>query len=363
MSHYLPYYLAFSHCLGIGPVRFAQLINHFGDIEKAYRAQEKELREVLGPQTTSGFISFRRGFDPKTVLTSLAQKNIIVITREDAHYPAQLTAISDPPICLYVKGSVDALSRGLEHYFAIVGTRRATSYGLQIAKRFAHDLATCGFTIVSGLALGIDSAAHWGTIEAKHETIAVLGCGVDIIYPPTNKILYEKIIATGGAIISEFPPGHRVARGLFVARNRIISGLSRGVLVVEGSADSGALITARNAGEQGRDVFAPPSPITSTLSHAPNILLKQGAKMVTSVSDIIDEYNVTYVTNDRLNPADAFTGIEKNIIEKIIAEPQNADELKIVLQQPIDTILNHLTLLEINGIIYKNNEGKYMYNR
>jgi len=244
-------------------------------------------------------------------------------------------------------------------FLAIVGTRKPTSYGLQVAEKFAAELTQYGFIIVSGMALGIDAAAHWAAINNNGKTIAVLGCGVDVIYPPANRKLYETIIKSGGAVISEFPPGHTVLKGLFVARNRLISGLSLGVLVVEGAKDSGSLITARYAAEQGKDVFAPPSPITSPLSEAPNMLLKQGAKLVTSVSDILEEYNVKIKTKDKEVLFDQLQGLEKSIMEILINEPKTADDLSLLLKQPISQILNSLSLLEIQGIIKKNNEGRF----
>lgn len=359
MSSQLEYHLTFSYCLGIGPMRFKQLINHFKTVEKAYRARDEEIRQILDFKTASTFIQFRRHFKPDSILSQLSKKNIQVITLKDKSYPKHLASISDPPICLYVKGSIDVLTHSMEKYFAIVGTRRATSYGLHVAKNFAQKLVSYGFAIVSGMALGIDSAAHWGAIEGGGKTIAVLGCGVDVVYPPSNRKLYDLIIEKNGAVISEFPPGHTVLPGLFVARNRIISGLSRGVLVVEGAEDSGALTTARHAGEQGRDVFAPPSPITSNLSKAPNLLLKQGARLATDVSDILDEYNIGTTTQKKQDILQSVDGLARQILQLLLEEAASADDLKIALKKPLEEILNALTLLEINGIVAKNEEGKF----
>lgn len=359
MSASLPYYLAFSYCLGIGPMRFRELLDHFKTVEKAYQAGDEEIRQILDVKTAPAFIKFRQTFKPDSILSQLYKKSIQVITLEDKEYPEQLANISDPPICLYLIGDKKVLTYSREGYFAIVGTRRATSYGLQVAKSFGLELALSGLVIVSGMALGIDSASHWGAIEAKGKTIAVLGCGVDVVYPPSNRKLYETIIQKDGAIISEFPPGHTVLPGLFVARNRIISGLSRGVLVVEGAEDSGALITARNAAEQGRDVFAPPAPITSNLSKAPNLLIKQGAKFVTSVSDILEEYDIAVTTKQTQAVIEKFDGISREIIQLLLNEPASADDIKQVLKKPLDEVLNAITLLEISGTIAKNHEGKY----
>jgi len=370
-------YLGFSHFLGIGPIKFKQLITYFGNPEKAYRAKAEDLIKVLGVKIGEKFIHFRQNFKADSIVDELFKKSIQVLTLENHDYPEQLRQISDPPICLYVIGNRKILSKPArldkinndrtwqvnKHHnlLAIVGTRKPTSYGLQIAEKFAGELTQYGFTIVSGLALGIDAAAHWGSVNNGGKTIAVLGCGVDIIYPPSNRKLYQTIIETGGAVISEFPPGHTVLPGLFVARNRLISGLSMGVFVVEGAKDSGSLITARYAAEQGRDVFAPPSPITSPLSEAPNLLLKQGAKMVTSVDDILEEYQVKMKTKDKESILEKVQGLEKNIMEILINEPKTTDDLAIALKQPIAQILNSLSLLEIQGVVKKNNEGKFYY--
>ena len=379
MSNQTKYYVAFSHFLGIGPMKFKQLVSYFGNAEKAYQTKPEELIKILGPKLGEKFLHFRQNFKADSIVEELFKKSIQVLTLEDSDYPEQLSQISDPPICLYVIGNMKILSNknnmtgktaavletspsgtaAVKNIFAIVGTRKPTSYGLQITEQFAGELAQYGFTIVSGMALGIDSVSHWAAINNNGKTIAVLGCGVDIVYPPSNKALYQKIVETGGAVISEFPPGRTVLKGLFVARNRLISGLSCGVLVVEGAKDSGSLITARYAAEQGRDVFAPPSPITSPLSEAPNMLLKQGAKLVTTVSDILEEYQVKIKTKDKEVLFDQLQGLEKQIMEILINEPKTADELAISLKQSINQILNSLSLLEIAGIIKKDSQGKF----
>lgn len=359
MTKHFKYYLAFSYFLGIGPIRFKQLISHFGDPKKAYEADQKELEKILGEKLTERFLKFRQNFSADSILEEMFKKNIQVLTQEDNDYPEQLRQIPDPPICLYLLGNKKILNQ--KNLLAIVGSRKPTSYGLQIAESFAFELTQYGLIIVSGMALGIDSAAHWAAIKAKGKTIAVLGCGVDIIYPPSNKNLYQKIIENQGAIVSEFPPAHKVLKGLFIARNRIISGLCQGVMVVEGTKDSGALITASYAASQGREVFAPPSPINSPLSEAPNLLLKQGAKVVTSIFDILEEFNIKtkIKEKDKKSILEKFSGLEKEILKELLNEAKTADELAITLNQPIDKILNSLSLLEIERIIGKNQEGKF----
>lgn len=355
----LPYYLGFSYCLGIGPVRFKQLLSHFGSEKNAYNAKETEIAQVVGPKIAHDFATFRMQFKSDSIISLLSKKSIQAIGLDHKDYPKQLAHISDPPICLYVKGDVSTLSN-YEKLFGIVGTRKPSSYGLQVTELFTKELVAYGFSIVSGLALGIDSKAHDTCIRNDGITIAVLGCGVDIVYPPGNKRLYDQIIENGGAIISEFPPEHTVAPGLFIARNRIIAGLSRGVLVVEGAKNSGALTTARYAAQEGRDVFAPPVPLTSSLSFAPHLLLKEGASLALSPTDIIEEYGIHSTKKTSEGVVEKITDpISKQIITKLLEEPCSADDLRVHLKQPIVEILNRLSHLELESIVGKNQEGKY----
>ncbi len=210
-----------------------------------------------------------------------------VLTITDTQYPRLLKEISDPPAVLYVRGRGTKIN--LEKTIAVVGTRQVTPYGREMTRRLVTDLVKKGFTIVSGMAIGVDTVAHQTAIAAGGKTIAVLGCGIDIIAPPSNARLYWEIVHGHGAVVSEIAPGIRPDKERFVTRNRIISGLSLGVVVMEGSEHSGTLITAKYAAEQGREVFAVPGPITSRYSRAANILLKNGAKLVESASDIVEE--------------------------------------------------------------------------
>ena len=352
-------YLGFSYFLGIGPQRLSLLLRNFSDIKKAYLADKNELKKVLGEKLTEKFIQFRSNFDPKKELDNLKKKEITVLSLEDKKYPASLKKISDPPICLYFKGNISNFDFKKDLFLGIVGTRKPTSYGEILAKKFASQLASMGIVIVSGMALGIDSLAHWATLNSEGKTIAVLGCGVDVVYPPSNAKLYQEILKKGGLIISEFPPGRTVLKGLFIARNRIISGLSSGVLVVEGAKDSGALITAKYAAEQGKEVFAPPSPLTSPMSEAPNLLLKQGAKLVTNVYDILDEFNLRVLPKKKEDLSKDLSNEERLVFEAISSFPKTIDELIFELKQPVDKILNILSVLEIKGIVEKNKELRY----
>lgn len=269
-------WVGFSVCPGIGPVRFRLLLTHFGSAKAAWEAPLSDT-----------FVRFRNSFDRDAYLLRLNKLHVSVLTLNNPKYPRLLKEISDAPFLLYVKGRGSKIN--LEKTIAVVGTRRATQYGEDVTKKIVRGLVARGFTIVSGMACGVDAVAHKTAIEAGGKTIAVLGCGIDIMAPSSNASLYWAIVHGGGAVVSEMPLGLRPAKGLFVARNRIISGLSLGVVVTEGADNSGALITARNAGEQGRDVFAVPGPITSTYSRGPARLLKNGAKLVESADDIIEE--------------------------------------------------------------------------
>lgn len=353
------YYVGFSHFLGIGPTRFTALMNHFGSVKKSYEGDRAKIKEIIGSNWGEKFIEFRKKFDPVKKLEELKRKHISVIPLSSKFYPKKIKEISDPPICLYVKGKIESFPFDTNVCLAIVGTRRPTSYGQQMAKKFSEELTEAGCIIVSGLAIGIDAVAHLACINSGGRTIAVLGCGVDIIYPAINSSLYYKIIEKDGLIISEFPPGQTVVKGLFIARNRIISALSLGVLVIEGARDSGAMITARYAAEQGKEVFALPGPLTSKMSEAPHNLLKQGAKLVTSTDDIFEEFNLRRVQK-KSEDIESKLELEEKIIYTLLKdEPKSSDELTQETTFPIEKILNLLSILEIKGVVEKNSEGKY----
>lgn len=362
----LIYYLGFSYCLGIGPMTFQALKVHPKGVRGAYEASAKELAPMIGQRLTEKFLEFRRRFDPVKELERLNKNEIRVLAVDDENYPQSLKNISDSPICIYVKGDVNLFKarhqkffNGKQIFFAIVGTRKPTSYGQQVARKFAYELSEAGFVIVSGMAMGIDTVAHQAAIDAGGKTIAVLGCGVNIIYPANNRGLYEKIIKTGGAVISEFPPDQTVLKGLFISRNRIISGLSRGVLIAEGGEYSGALITAKCAGIQGKDVFAVPSSINSNMSRAPNLLIKQGAKLVTSIEDIMEEFDMKITPRKKEDIRKNLNEIGKLIFDILSKNPQTVDDLAVDLSKAVPEVLNAISIMEIDGIVEKNQEHKY----
>ncbi len=359
MSENLPYYVGFSHFLGIGPVRFSNLLKYFGSIKKAYEADRSAMHEAIGIKMGDKFIEFRGKFDLEKQIEAIRKKNIYILTREDPLFPKQLKDIPDPPICLYVRGDIHSVNFEKEIFFGIVGTRKPTTYGIQVANIFASELAAAGCIIVSGLALGVDAISHRAAIGLGKKTIAFLGCGVDIVYPYANASIYRDIVNGHGLVISEFPPGMTVLKGLFVARNRLISGISRGIMVVEGLKDSGSLITAKYAAEQGREVFAPPAPLTSPNSEAPNMLLKEGAKLVTSTKDVLDELNLKAVPKSHKEISESLSMPEHEIYTLCLAEAKLPDDMVSVSSLPIHEVLSTISTLEIKGVIEKNREGKY----
>ena len=278
---------------GMGPVTCKKLVVHFGSPEKVLSAGRSDLAGVTPLRQESLAALFGEGRQQledlvKKEIDRAEEKDISIIPYDDPLYPALLKNIHDPPMVLYVKGNPEFLNcKGL----GIVGSRSATHYGKSVAEQLANSLSRQGFSIVSGLALGIDTAAHQGTLAVKGKTIAVLGCGLDIVYPPSNHNLF-KHIAFAGVMVSEYPLGTKPDSFRFPARNRIISGLSLGVVVVEAANRSGSLITASHALDQGREVFAVPGRIDSVKSAGTHTLLQQGAKLVHSINDIIEEFPV-----------------------------------------------------------------------
>lgn len=354
-----PYYFAFSQMLGIGPTLFLRLENEFKSIEDAYNADISKLEKLLGKSVAQKWHLFKSSFNPIAQLSTLSNKNIQFISKISPLYPKALRQITDPPIGIYLRGNPEIFTI-YDHFFAIVGTRIPSSYGVQITTDFATGLCQYGFVIVSGMATGVDSVAHKAVVEAGKPTVAVLGCGIDTSFSDSKQKLYNDIIGTGGAVISEFPPAMHVQKGLFVARNRIISGICRGTLVIEGAAQSGTLITARYAALQGRDVFAPPVPLTSTLSQAPLLLLKQGAHLVTSVEDIVSEYAIpTENSTEKSVDFSNFGACEQKVIQALLEEQLTPDRLSERIRTPLVTVLGALTTLEIAGIISKQSDESY----
>lgn len=346
-----PYCLAVSTVDGIGPARFRILRSHFGSAKGIWQAKREELAETgLPKDALRNLLKTKETLDPYEYRARIHARGIQVVTDSEESYPPLLAKIPDPPIVLYVRGDVRILS---SRCIGVVGTRKMTAYGREVTQRLTADLVACGFTIVSGLAFGVDGQAHATCLENNGRTIAVLGCGVDCIYPKAHESLAQNILAASGSILSEAPLSRWVARGSFPARNRIISGLSQGVLVTEAAHDSGALITARLSLEQGREVFAVPGPITSPLSKGPADLIKMGAKLVYCVEDILEEFGLeAKAQKPRTIPSTAgLTKEEKIIMHCIENEAKEVDMLIRESELPIATVTALLTGMELKGLI------------
>ena len=286
-SHEATYWLALSLTPGLGPARIKKLVDHFGTAEGVFRATLTEL-EAMGMQAVSAqSLATGKALElAQQECMKAAEAGARIIALSDPEYPSRLKEIYDPPVILFVKGRVEVLS---EPGIAMVGTRHPTPYGTGMAERLSTDLAARGLVIISGLARGIDTASHRGAIAGKGKTVAVLGTGIDVMYPKENTRLTEQIVALGGALITEFPVGTSPVPQNFPIRNRIISGMSAGVLVVEAAEYSGTRITSRLALEQNRDVYAVPGNVTNKGSWGPNTLIKQGAKLVATWEDVWEE--------------------------------------------------------------------------
>lgn len=280
-------YIILNAIPGLGSVRIRRLIECIGSAAKVLKQSLSELIKVDGinKRIAASICSWQKHFNLKKEYSLIKQYNVKILSISDPCYPKLLKEIYDPPVVLYVKGDIIPED---EKALAIVGARKASHYGINTARRLAKELGHCNLTIVSGLARGVDTAAHQGVISVKGRTIAVFGCGIDRIYPPENKDLARHIVENG-AIITEFPFGTKPCRENFPMRNRIISGLSLGVIVIEAGKHSGSLITARLATEQGREVFSVPGRIDTATSQGTNILIKNGAKPVLELEDILEE--------------------------------------------------------------------------
>jgi DNA processing protein len=341
------YWVGFSCVSGIGPVRLRALLDHFGDISQAWHASPATLQALgFDRRTIENFAVAQNRLDLEAALSRVLEQGVSVLTWDSPDYPDLLKAIPNPPPVLYARGKLLARDSWA---LGVVGTRRASVYGREATRALVSGLAASGVTIVSGLAYGIDTHAHRAALDAGGRTIAVLGSGVDIIYPAQNRELAERIIESG-ALVSEYPLGTRPEGGNFPPRNRIISGLSLGVLVVEGTTRSGAMITADYAAEQGREVFAVPGNILNRASSGPNQLIQQGAKLVTTIGDILEELNLTMAAEH----AEAREVIPDNeaeamLLKHLSTEPIHVDELGRAAGLPMSEVASTLTLMELKG--------------
>lgn len=361
MSADLPFYLAFARVKGIGAVRVRKLKSHFGSLKQAWTASEFDLAAAgLDAKSVAALAHTRRSVTPEAEVDRLAGVGATALTLDDAGYPPLLREVADPPPVLFVKGS---LTQADAWAIGVVGTRRATVYGREVTDLLASDLARNGITIVSGLARGIDAAAHAAAIKAGGRTIAVLGCGVDVVYPPENRKLAEQVVERG-ALISDYPIGTPPDALNFPPRNRIISGLSLGVVVVEADERSGALITTEFAAEQGRDVFAVPGNIFNRTSRGTNKLIQQGAKVVLDAQSVLEELNLSMVA-DRVEVQAVVpeNDTEKSILARLSHEPTQVDELVRTLDLPTAMVASALALMELKGMVRQASGTSYVLAR
>lgn len=336
---------------GVGPATIRTLKSHFGTLESAWYAEETALASSGITSLAMQAISWKRpSIHPDREMETLIKSGITLITEKDPYYPPLLSEISQPPVLLYCRGEIKIMSA--RPILAVVGTRRPTHYGLEVTEKLVTELVDAGFIIVSGLASGIDSRAHEATMDAKGKTVAVLGSGVnhDSIFPPENRGLARRLAESGGVVISEYALGTPAMKEHFPARNRIISGLSQGVLVIEAREKSGALITARFALEQNRDVFAIPGSVFTPTTAGPHALIKEGAKLVTSSKDILEELGIEY-TKEESDMADNTLGKEEQLLWNILEEPLTVDTIKAATNLDTQVIISSLSMLELKGRI------------
>lgn len=353
------YLLALHSIDGLGPIRLKAVLDFFKDPKLAWEANPVELLKIgIYRKTVDLLLETRKKLDPKRYLEDIENSGIKWVTIFDEDYPKLLKEIYGPPIILYYKGSLECLGKKC---IAVVGTRKMTGYGKAACEQFVKALIGFNLTIISGLARGIDATAHKTTVAEGGQTIAVLGGGLNEIYPPENKGLAQEIINGHGAILSEFPPNYPSVPGNFPARNRIISGLAQATLVVEAAEDSGSLITARLALEQGRDVFAIPGPITSSLSKGPINLIKDGAIPVTEPGEILDEMGI--FQEERVKgkgvSLENLTEDEKKVLGVLQNESLHIDEIGRMLNFESSKISALLLKMEISGLVRSLGSGTY----
>ena len=354
------FWIALSDVPDIGPVTAKKLLAIYKKPEAVFKAPYKELANIrgIGTAKAKNIKGYSEWGKIDAQLKKLDATGIKMVTFSNEDYPETLKNIEDAPIVLYIKGTIQKEDR---YAVAVVGSRKYSPYGKLAAEKLSSELSSMGFTIVSGMARGIDTLAHTAAVKSGGRSIAVLGSGIDVPYPPENRGLMEKLSGSG-CVISEFPPGTLPERENFPKRNRIISGLSLGVLVVEATADSGSLITATYAVEQGKEVFAVPGNINSANSKGTNDLIKKGAKLVQSAEDVIEELAPVlrgYIrTREKANielPVE-----EKRLCDIMTAEPKHVDMLSRESKMPAQKVLGILLSLELKGIA-KQAEGKKFF--
>lgn len=359
------FYHSFNLIREIGPIRFQKLKRFFPSMEAAWKAPLRELEQAgIEPHIAEIAAAKRAAIDPQAEFSKLLSENIQPVTSEHDHYPALLKEIYNPPPILYVRGDTKSLAH--EFMIAVVGTRKISPYGKQITPLLCRDLAQSGVTVVSGLAMGVDEAAHRSAVEAGGKTVAVLGSGIDdpSIYPASNRPLVKRIIETGGAVVSELPLRSAPLKIHFPFRNRILSGMSLGTVVVEADTESGSLITAKLALEQNRQVFAVPGSVFNKFSAGPNNLLKLGAKAVTGANDILEELNLKSATRElearKILPE---TPNEAKILPLLSSEPMHIDKIIKESGLPASEVSSCLVMMEIKGKVRNLGAMQYVISR
>lgn len=357
------FWVGFNKVAGVGPVRVRQLLEHFGTLSSAWGADAAELAQAgLDQRSLKNLLDARRRLDLSAEIARLDKLGIAVITWEDDVYPRllqQLRGGDEAPPVLYMRGT---LQEADEWSLAIVGTRSISAYGRQVTHRLATELAANGLTIISGLARGVDAEAHTAALDVRGRTIGVLGCGLDTIYPPEHRQLAARIIHSG-ALISPFPIGTLPEGKNFAPRNRVLSGMARGVLVTEASDKSGAMLTAGYALDQGREVFAVPGNITAQGSSGTNRLVQDGAHPVLSATDILEVLDVERVVQyvETRSSFPDVTDTERAVLNCLSQDPLHIDELTHQCRLPVAQVSSALTMLELKGMVRQ--VGSMMYVR
>jgi len=346
----------------MGPVRLRKLLEVFASPDRILSARRDALRAVegIGPDVADQIVNWENIVDLPAELERIRQFGANIITAESPMYPRQLREIHAPPIVLYVWGEL--IERD-QHAIAVIGSRRTTHYGMESAKKLSYQLAYAGLTVISGLARGIDTAAHQGALAAKGRTIAVIGSGLSKLYPPENAALAEKIRSGNGAVVSEFSMEIEPDRQTFPMRNRIISGWSHGILVVEAGLNSGALITVSQALEQGRSVYAVPGQINAPSAQGSNRLIQQGAKLVMDANDLLDDLQIL-LPETKPSPEAAvralplLTADERRVYDAIETTETSIDAIATKSELPSGTVSSVLLRLELKRLV-KQLPGKY----
>ena len=345
--------ITLSSFASFGPVRLKLLLEYFGNAAKVWTASHQELETTgLSPQLIKNFLRYKQKFSKMNYFDRLKRGNVRVVTIYDADYPSRLLSLQDKPILLYIKGSVDILEKPT---IAVIGTREMSFYGRKTTEEFTQRLVDSGFVIIAGLARGVDTKAHESALKSEGFTAAILGSGIDRVYPPENTNLASNIVNSKSVLLSEYPLGYPPLPSNFVLRNRLVSGLSDAVLVVEGKRKSGTLITASHAANQGKQVFTIQGQIDSPLSEASHFLIQNGAKLVNSPEDVLEEIKETSFADTSQIKSE----IEEKLLQIITKKPLHIDDIaKMSSLESLD-VSARLTSMEIKGLVKRMKKGYY----